>query len=266
MTAKIILDVAVVERSGRWWIVRHVNATLSVRHSRLLIDTREVALVSLKRTGLMLPIKVFLEESEVLGVALESRICQITHERDKADQEVNGDVDHHADEERLAKAAFHLHTLLNDQQSQGDTDCVSCKRYEANDRFPAKSDAEDFEQTAVELVGSLSDGGEDHGIVFGDVSGNLLFDLLQFARFARVFDVGKEGVLCAAVSCHLPRYRSLYRDLEHSPARSRPSCSHTASCASSGTCSPHIFLQGQPLSRWVRVLATFVDVGEVCVF
>ena len=190
----ILLFIAeLFERRRRRRVMRRINPALPVLAPLLAIHTRQIALIT--RVRLVLLIQLPLQQPQILRIALERRIRQIAHKRHQADGKIDGDVEQHAQLDTAIQPALDLTALLEDEQGEEDADRVADGRDDADDGFPAEADAEEVEEAHVEAVGAAAHGGEDFGVVLGDIGWDLLLDFLEFAGFAWVFDHGEVGVL-----------------------------------------------------------------------
>lgn len=138
---------------------------------------------------------MFLQESAVLGVGLEVGIGNVAEERNEADEEVDGDVDEHLDEDAHGQTTLDLHTASDEQKSDGSIESVTGCGNNANDGGPSEACTEEFEECHVHSVRATAHFGKDIGIVFRNVGRNGLLDLLLLAGLARVVDVYEEWVL-----------------------------------------------------------------------
>ena len=154
MTLVVVAEL--LERS-RWRRVAWcVDTRLAILPSLFLVYASKIALVD--GIGLIPLVQFTLQQAQVLSIALERRIRQVTNERHQTDGKVQCDVDQHAELHAVLQPALDLHTLLEDQQSEEDTDCVTDGGDQSDDRLPAEADTEKFEEAAVEAVGAATDG------------------------------------------------------------------------------------------------------------
>lgn len=138
---------------------------------------------------------MFLQKSAVLGVGFEVGIGKIAEEGYKANEEVDGDVDEHLDEDSHGQTALDLHTASDEQESNSSIDGVTGSGYDANNGGPSEACTEELEECHVHSVRATAHFGKDVGIVFRDVGRDGLLDLLLLARLAWVVDVYEERVL-----------------------------------------------------------------------
>jgi hypothetical protein len=139
----------ILPRRRRRRIVHHINATLPIRPPLLPIDALQVPVIDAQRIRLILGIQVELEDAQILGIALEGGVGEVADKGDEADEEIDGDVEEHADQQRGAQAAGDGVGFLDEEEGEGGADGVAGEGDQADDGFPAEAEAEEAEEGAV---------------------------------------------------------------------------------------------------------------------
>lgn len=146
--------------------------------------------------------KMLFEDHSIAGIRAEHGIGHITQERDKSNDEVYDDVEHHLDLQSSRQAAFNLPTSLHNHQCQKGVQSVSntkrglvsdlhlvkprimtrgLPRNNPNDTAPTKPNPKESKETHVEAVSPSLDLGQDLAIMFRDARRQSLLALLGSA-------------------------------------------------------------------------------------
>jgi hypothetical protein len=185
----------VFENSRRRRITLSEDAALALSLTLLVVGASRLARVRLERARLVLLVQVALQQPYVLRIRFESRVCEITHEWNQANEEVDQDVDKHLDLRAAVESTFDCAAFLEDHQGDQTSQGITKGWHDADDGFPTEADAEEGEEATVHFVGAGAHFCKHFGIVLGNVGWNDLLDFLHFASALWIFNVGEEWVL-----------------------------------------------------------------------
>lgn len=191
----LILHITILKRRSRRRITRHIDTRLAIRLTSLLVHAYHIPLIGSEVRRLILFIQMLLQQSQILGIGFKRRVRQISNKRHQTHEEIDRDVDHHPDNQGVVNPSIEFAGLSDEEEGESGANGISKSRDNADDGFPAEAHAEEGEEGAVEVVGAFAEGGEDHGVLFGNVGGDLLLDFFELAWFAWVFDHGEVGIL-----------------------------------------------------------------------
>ena len=166
----------------------------------------QLRVLSLQLVGHKDLVQVLLQKAYVLAVALEGSVCQVAKEGDEANDKVEGQVEHHHEENTIGETACDLSHAHDEFESEQCVGCVTDSRHKTNDGRPTEAHAHETEQSEIHPVGSLAGSCEDIGFLLGDVGRDLLLDFLHLAwlpgvRNLLVVRVLTRGQLQLLVQC-----------------------------------------------------------------
>jgi hypothetical protein len=172
---------------------------------------------------------MFLQRAHILSIALDSGVCEITNERNEADEKVKEHVEGHEEQDVPWKPSFDFVHFPNKVQSHGKICAIADDGNKTNDRGPAEADAAEAEEGKVEAVGGFAGARENVGVVFWDVCGDLLLDLFGLVGLRGVGNNVVVGVLHDAMSYCRPNWDKGVR-LMYLRMANRVCCPATCSC------------------------------------
>lgn len=185
---------AVFECVATFCLLVHVDVDRGRARSAL---RRQLGVARLEILRLVDFVEMLLKKTDVLAVGLDGSIGKVANEGHETNEEVDGHVDHHHDQDARWEAALDLPHVADQVERHGGIRSVTDGGDETDDGRPSEAHTKEAEQSEVQSVGCLASFGEDIGFLGRNVGGNLLPDLLELSWPLRVRDLLVVRVLCA---------------------------------------------------------------------
>lgn len=140
-------------------------------------------------------VQMLFKKSNILGVALERGIRQVTDEWDEANKEIEEHIEQHQNQDFSWQSAFDLLHPLDQQSGHCHVESIANSRNQSDHGGPTEAETHEVEQTEVEFVGGFAGSSKNVGIVGGNVCWDLLLDLLRLVLLSGMRDDFIEGII-----------------------------------------------------------------------